>query len=170
MSGNTYYNYINNQLNKTVSTSYKPAIDLRKNKTNYSYGGGVSVTFTKNVTSLQQVNNNTRTYNADFNLYTKLPFNFYVGTDGSYEFTGKNQVFKQDFSKFILKAYFGKKFLKEETLKVAITGNDLLDQNTGYSRNGNTDAFTEQRNNVIRRYFLLSVTWDFSKFGTLKKQ
>jgi hypothetical protein len=170
MSGNTYYNYINNQLNKTVSTSYKPAIDLRKNKTNYSYSAGVSVTFTKNATSLQQVNNNTKTYNADFSLYTKLPFNFYIGTDGNYEFTAKNQVFKQDFSKFILKAYFGKKFLKEETLKVAITGNDLLDQNTGYSRNGNTDAFTEQRNNVIRRYFLLSITWDFSKFGTLKKQ
>jgi hypothetical protein len=170
MSGNTYYNYINNQLNKTVSTSYKPAFDLRKNKTNYSYGGGFSVTFTKNVTSLQQVNNNTRTYNADFNLYTKLPFNFYIGTDGNYEFTGKNQVFKQDFSKFILKAYFGKKFLKEETLKISITGNDLLDQNTGYSRTGNTDAFTEQRNNVIRRYFMFSVSWDFSKFGILKKQ
>jgi hypothetical protein len=170
LSGNTYYNYINHLLNKTVSTSYKPAINLQKNKTDYSYGVGVSATFTINSTSLQQLNNNTRTYSGDFNGYTKLPFNFYIGVNGNYDFTGKNRVFTQDFSKFILKAYFGKKFLKEENLKIAVTGNDLLNQNTGYSRNGSTDSFTERRDLVIRRYFMFSVTWDFSKFGTLKKQ
>jgi hypothetical protein len=165
VNGSTYYNYINNQLNRTRSVTYNPGVSINQNRTNYSYYFDVGMNYTANNTTLQNINNNTRGYFAHLNLFTKLPFNFFVGDECSYEFTGKNQVFADDFQRVLLKVYLGKNFLKDETLKVTVTGNDLFNQNTGYSRSGTQDSFTEERHNTIRRYFMLSVTWDFSKFG-----
>jgi hypothetical protein len=165
VNGSTYYSYINNQLNTTKSTTYNPYISLSDGKPGYNYYVDMGVNYTVNSSSLQAVNNNTLGYFAHLNLFTKLPFNFYIGDEASYEFTAKNQVFADDFHRVLLKVYLGKNFLKEETLKVTLSGNDLFNQNTGYSRTGTQDNFVEERHNTIRRYFMLMVTWDFSKFG-----
>lgn len=164
MSGNTSYNYVNGQLSKNRSVTYNPGIDLEKNASTFGYGLSASYTYTTNAANLQNAANNTKGYNTSFNFNTKLPFNFFIGSEGNYEFRGANQVFHQNFSKFLLKAWFGKTFLKEENLKIAVTGNDLLNQNTGYSRSGDSNSFSESRNEVIRRYFIFSITWDFTKF------
>ncbi|MFD2864819.1 TonB-dependent receptor [Mucilaginibacter antarcticus] len=165
VNGSTNYNYVNNQLNRVRSITYSPGARVSKSKQNYSYSFGFNFNYTANASSQQQVNNNTRGFTSNLSLYTKLPFNFYIGTDGSYEFTAKNQVFTDDFHRVLLKANFGKNFLADESLKVSITGYDLFNQNTGYRRSGTADNFTESRNNTIMRYFMLSVSWDFSKFS-----
>ncbi|MES2484663.1 MAG: hypothetical protein V4581_01765, partial [Bacteroidota bacterium] len=165
VEGSTNYNYVNANLNKVRSITYSPGVTIGKSRGNYSYNLGFRYNYTSNSSSQQNVNNNTRGITSNLNLYTKLPLNFFIGTDGTYEFTGKNQIFKDDFHRVLLKAYFGKNFLADESLKVSVTGNDLFNQNTGYRRTGNLDVFTETRNNTIMRYFMLSVSWDFSKFS-----
>jgi hypothetical protein len=170
ISRNSYYSYVNNSLLNNKTTVYSPEINVWKNKVNYSYYFNIGYTITDNQTNLQ-VDNNMRRFFSDLGVFTKLPLNFFIGSDVNYEFTGKNQVFTRNFERMILKAYFGKNFLKDESLKLSVTGNDLLNQNTGYSRNVSTSMFTEQRNNTIRRNLMFSVSWDFSKFGkSLKKQ
>lgn len=170
VSKNSYYTYVNNSLLNNKTTVYSPEINVWKNKVNYSYYFNIGYNITANETNIQ-VDNNTRRFFSDVGFFTKLPLKLFIGSDVNYEFTGKNQVFNRDFERMILKAYFGKNFLKNESLKVSVTGNDLLNQNTGYSRNVSTSIFKEQRNNTIRRNIMLSVIWDFSKFGkSLQKQ
>jgi hypothetical protein len=167
----SYYSYVNNSLLNNKTTTYSPVINVWKNKVNYSYYFNIGYDITVNETNLQQIDNNTSRFFSDIGFFTKLPLNFFIGSDVNYEFTGKNQVFNRDFERMILKAYFGKNFLKNENLKLSVTGNDLLNQNTGYSRNVSTSMFTEQRNNTIRRNLMFSLSWDFSKFGkSLQKQ
>ena len=170
VSRNSYYSYVNNNLLNNKTTVYSPEINVWKNKVNYSYYFNIGYNITANETNIQ-VDNNTRRFFSDIGFFTKLPLNFFIGSDVNYEFTGKNQVFDRNFERMILKAYFGKNFLKDESLKLSVTGNDLLNQNTGYSRNVSTSMFSEQRNNTIRRNLMFSISWDFSKFGkSLQKQ
>jgi hypothetical protein len=170
VTGNTSYSYVNNSLSETHNISYNPGINAHIGKATFWYSLLLSGTFTQNHNNLQPIPNNSKGYEIRFEQYTKLPLGFFVGSEGQYDYTAPNQVFPTAFSRFLVKAYFGKNFLKEENLKVAITGNDLLNQNSGYSRNGTSDNFTESRNNVIRRFFMFSVTWDFSKFGKAADQ
>ncbi|MES2807486.1 MAG: outer membrane beta-barrel protein [Bacteroidota bacterium] len=164
VNGSTFYNYINGQLNTTKSVNYRPSISVSKSADKYNYSFSVGFNYTANSTSIQQINNNSRGISSSLNLFTKLPFGFYIGEECNYEFTGKNQVFADDFHRVLLRAYMGRNFF-DENLKVSVSGSDLFNQNTGYSRNGLQGSFTEERFNTIRRFVMLSVTWDFSKFS-----
>jgi hypothetical protein len=164
---NSSYNFINNQLSANHSMNYQVDLPIKLGAKDYSYSLDINASLAKNQANLLQAANDTKGYEIRFSQYNKLPFNFFIGTDGQYDYTAPNNIFPTAFSRFLLKAYFGKKFLKEENLKITLTGSDLLNQNTGYSRTGTSDNFTESRNLVIKRFFLLSLTWDFSKFGTL---
>ena len=169
--GSTYFNFVNEQLSKVKSVEYTPMLELEKNKTNYNYRLSIGPNYVVNTSSLQKINNNNKGFFTTVSYYTKLPFNFFMGSDLNYRFTGKSQAFDRNFEQLIINSYIGKIFLKNEGLKLTIKGNDLLNQNTGYYRNGNADRFTESRNNTIKRYFMFSATWDFSKFGkSLQKQ
>lgn len=58
-----------------------------------------------------------------------------------------------------------KTFLKGDNLKLSLTGTNLFNQqqvNRSSSGTGTTQSFT----NNLGRYFMLTVTWDFTKFGT----
>jgi len=165
ISGNTSYNLINNQLSTNHNINYAVNLPVSLGAVNYSYSVNLNASITKNQANLTQLANDYKSYELDFHQYNKLPFNFFIGTDGDYTYNAPNRVFPTAFKKFLLKAYFGKAFLKEENLKITLTGTDLLNQNTGYSRSNTSDSYTESRDMVIKRFFLLSVTWDFSKFG-----
>ena len=65
----------------------------------------------------------------------------------------------------MLSATLSKTFFKGDNLKVSIVGNNLFNQNQNY-RGINPSGFTQNTYNSIQRYFMLNVTWDFSKFGT----
>jgi len=162
---NTAFNYVNKQLNESRTTTYTPAIYISQNKVTYSLYFNIGPTYTVNTTSLQQLNNNSHGFFSNAGFYTKLPLNFFIGSAANYNYNARNQVFDHDFKRLLLKSFIGKSFLKDEGLKLSITGNDLLNQNTGYNRTGSADSYSEERNTTIRRYFMFSVTWDFSKFG-----
>ncbi|HMI02205.1 MAG TPA: TonB-dependent receptor [Pedobacter sp.] len=171
INGSTYFNYVNNKLNKISNVEYKPQVDIAKNKTTYSYGFSIGPNYTASSSSLQSVDNNTKGFFSSFNFYTKLPYNFFIGSDLNYKYNAKNKVFDRSFEQLLVNSYIGKSFLKEENLKLTLRGNDLLNQNTGYRRDSSTSGFIESRNTTIKRYFIFSLTWDYTKFGkSLQKQ
>ena len=43
--------------------------------------------------------------------------------------------------------------------------NDILNQNIGFDRNINDNFISERTYNTMRRYFMLSFIWNFSKNG-----
>jgi len=165
-NGNTYYNLTNDTLNKTKSYNYSGSIRLSKYKEK-KYDAWISAgpTYTINSSSLTpEINNNGRGFNANggFNIY--LPGKFQIGSDGNYTYNAPTKSFPQDFKRFLLNANVSRTFMKD-ALKATISGNDLLNQNTGYNRTGSANVLTQERYTTIRRYFMFSLTWDFNKVG-----
>ncbi|MGF7041219.1 outer membrane beta-barrel protein [Mucilaginibacter lappiensis] len=166
-NGNTFYNLTNNLLNETKSYTYTAQLRFSVYKQKkYDFWTSAGPTYTVNSSSLQQqVNNNGRGFNAygGFNIY--LPGKFQISSDANYQYNAATQAFSEDFKRTTLNANISKSFLKDESLKLSISGNDLLNQNTGYSRTGSTNFLTQERYTTIRRYFMLSLVWDFNHMG-----
>lgn len=163
----TRYNMVNNEVNKTTSNSYRGNLSLRKYKEKkYSADISGGPNYNTSQSSLQKQNNNNGwgfNGRAGFNIY--LPGKIEIGTDGNYEYRGKTQTFNQTFERFLWNASITKKFFKSENLKLAVAGNDLLNQNTGFDRNAYSNMITQNSYTTIKRYFMCSLTWDFNKMG-----
>ncbi len=166
-NGNTYYNLSNSKLNKTTSYTYSANLNLSKYKRDkYDVYASAGPTYTLNSSSLlPNVNNNGSGFNANggFNLY--LPAHFSIGSDCSYQYNAKTQSFPEDFKRTILNANIAKAFMKDQSLKITLSGNDLLNQNKGYNRSGSAGILTQERYTAIRQYFMIGVSWDFNHVG-----
>jgi hypothetical protein len=55
--------------------------------------------------------------------------------------------------------------LKDNKLEIKFGIYDILDQNKGYQRSFSSYNFTETYNQTLRRFWLLTVTWNLSKNG-----
>lgn len=166
-NGNMYYNLTNDNLNETKSYNYSSRLSLSKYKEKkYDFSVNFGPSYNTSESSLQpEFNNNGWGMSGDagFNIY--LPGKIQIGSDGSYTYTQATQSFDENFERFILNAYITKKFFKEENLRFTISGNDLLNQNVGFNRNAFNNTINQSSYTTIRRYFMFSVTWEFSKMG-----
>jgi hypothetical protein len=165
--GSKNYIYTNGVLNSSTTASYHGALNINKyvkDKYNFYISAGPNYTISKS--SLQtQVNNNGGGFNASANAGVYLPWKIELHSDIDYTYTAKTATFANDFRKTILNARLSKAFFKDRTLSMAISGNDLLNQNTGFSRYAYGNMVTQSTNTTIQRYFLFSVTWDFNVMG-----
>jgi hypothetical protein len=83
-----------------------------------------------------------------------MSYNHYVGT---------NDVSENN--NLILNLGLGVMFLKDKRAELKISGYDLLNQNNAYSQNV-TSAYVERvYSNVLKRYFLLSFTYNIKSFN-----
>ncbi|MBC8988097.1 hypothetical protein H9X96_20275 [Pedobacter sp. N36a] len=76
---------------------------------------------------------------------------------------GKTAIFEEGLSRMILNASISKVFCKENALKISLSGSDLLNQNVGFTRNTSGNLISQQRFTVIKRYFMLALTYDLNK-------
>jgi hypothetical protein len=171
-NGNTYYNLVNDQLNETQSYTFNPRVNFNKykeKKIELYISGGPTYTISKS--SLQpNINNNGAGFRANGGLTIYLPGKFQIGTNDDYEYTAKTESFDSDFSKLLINAFIIKTFLKNDALKFTIWGNDLLNQNVGFSRTANSNMIIQNSYTTIRRYVMFSIDYDFTKMaiGTKK--
>jgi hypothetical protein len=94
-----------------------------------------------------------------------LPGKFQVRCDVDYQYNAPTKTFDQDFRRTILNANITKTFFKGDNLKLTISGNDLLNQNVGFTRSATSNVITQDRYTTIKRYFMFSIVWDFNKMG-----
>jgi hypothetical protein len=172
-NGNTYYNLVNDELNMTKSYTFNPRINFQKYKEKkielYLAAGP---TYTISQSSLQpNINNNGAGFKADGNITIYLPGKFQIGADNDYEYTAKTESFNTDFSKLLINAFIIKTFLKNDNLKFTIWGNDLLNQNVGFSRTANANMIVQNNYTTIKRYIMFTIDYDFTSMhaGTAKK-
>ncbi|MDE1193324.1 MAG: outer membrane beta-barrel family protein [Arachidicoccus sp.] len=162
INGSRYANYINQQQNTTTSNSYTFGFRLSKYKEKkYDLSFRASINYNSNNSTLQsQIDNNSWSYllHPDFDFF--LPAKFQLHTDGDYNWQQKTQSFAAR-SQFIWNGWFGKKFFKKENLLLKFSANDILNQNNGFSRN----AYTQSITSTIKRYYMFSIVWDFSKMN-----
>lgn len=169
-NGSTSYNYINNAISKNTRSSYDINFNINKSKEKkyevYAYFGP---SYSIQKSSLQQAaNNNGWSFNANTNFKIFLPGKVEISSELMYESAAKTQSFDKNFERVVLNSSISKKFLKSENLKMTLSGNDLFNQNVGFSRYADENMLTQTSYVTIKRYFMYSITWDFNKMGGIK--
>lgn len=171
MNGNVTYNMVSSEMKTELNTgksySYSGGLNLSKYKEKkYSLwiSGGPSYNIISS--SLQtRTNNKGLGFQGEGGGNVTLPGKIEIGTDGNYQYTAKTQTFNEDLSRFIWNANISRKFFKGENLKLVLSGNDLLNQNVGFSRYANNNMITQNSYTTIQRFFMCSLVWDFNKMG-----
>jgi len=91
--------------------------------------------------------------------------NFEIRSTINTQIRQKDPRFTQDNNFTTWNASVTKRFFKDNKLELNLGVFDILDQNKGYQRNFNSYSFTEQYYTTLRRYWLLTLTWNISKNG-----
>jgi hypothetical protein len=165
--GNSYYNYINQELNRTVSNNYALGLRIVKyEQKKYEFYFTFGPSYNINQSSLQKtLNSNGWGINSNTSVSIFLPGKIQVSANGEYRYQQKTATFNEDFERWIINSSVQKKFMKNENLVLSVSGNDLLNQNTGFRRNAYGNTISQSSFTTIKRYFLLSLSWDFNKMG-----
>lgn len=171
-SGRTF-NYVNDFVNKLNYGMYSVGFFGAKNKSNkYDLNLGTSVSYNANLVTGNEetVHNNFFSYSikpsAKFYLFKKLE----IFSDAEYLWQEKTSVFPNNFDRLIWNAKISGNLLRNSQLTFSLACNDLLNSNTGFSRNASNSFFIENRYLTIRRYIMLSASWNFTKFKKVKTQ
>lgn len=61
-----------------------------------------------------------------------------------------------------MNGYVSKKLLKDKSLEVQVFVNDILNKNNGVYRYQNGTSFIQTSNDVLRRYGMLKVIYNFT--------
>ena len=178
VSGSNSYNYITTpplnirELNKTENYNYSGGLNISKYKEKkYNFWVSFGPSYNVSKASVQKTGNSSGWgLNGNASTTVQLPGKFEITTDGAYQFNGKTQTFDENFERFIWNASLAKKFFKAENLKVSISGNDLLNQNVGFSRSAYNGNISQNSYTTIQRYFMFNVSWDFNKMGGSTKK
>lgn len=190
-NGKTFITYglpiglIKSNLNLNAGFTYTktPALinDQLNLSNNYEFSGGVvigsniseQVDFTLSYTGNYNIAQNSLQSQNDYTYYnqiTSLKLNWLTlkdrlvfNTDINHSlYTGMTDGFNQSF--FLWNAYVGYKFLKDRSLEAKISAFDLLNQNTSVSRSVTDTYIEDSYNNVLNRYFMLTLTYTIRNF------
>jgi len=160
--------------NRDVSLVYKQknithrwlltqSLGFNYNKNKFDMGLTAGLTYNNARYTLQENLNTeyfTQTYSADFSYTFKK--NIMVSTDFDLLVnSGRADGFNQTIPMW--NAGLSKQFLKNKAAEVKFTVYDILNQNKAITRNIGENYFEDNRTNVIRRFFLLSLTYNINR-------
>ncbi|MEO7307757.1 MAG: TonB-dependent receptor [Ferruginibacter sp.] len=63
-----------------------------------------------------------------------------------------------------------KRYIYKELLEASFSVNDILNENRGYDRTFNDYRYTETYYTTLKRFWMVTLTWNFAKKGTSKPQ
>ncbi|MCF8254244.1 MAG: TonB-dependent receptor family protein, partial [Bacteroidia bacterium] len=158
-------NFINGLSNTNYNTRINYDIDLYYEKeevfeVNFSPG----INYSKSKTSLRPDATTEffiYSFYSSINVYLPKKFEWFI--DGQWNIGKQTDVFTKNNNNVLISAFVSRKFLKGENLIAKIGVEDLLNQNIGFSRNANSNYINENTYLVLRRYFLFSLTYEFTK-------
>ena len=105
----------------------------------------------------------TQEYYAEIGL--ELPFKFRLESDATYTINSqRSEGYNINF--LIINAELSKRFLKTENLILSLMGNDILNQNVIAQRLVQDNVITDNKTEIISRYFLLKLTLKFNNTKT----
>lgn len=164
-NGSIIHNISNDHLNKMVQKNSQLTVTMTKDKVNsYNIWATVGTNYNENSSSLtSNINNRYWGTVAMAQGTVFLPFKFQLNLGFDYSHIPKTDAFSTNFDRFLLNGWVGKKLLKDETLMLKFTANDILNKNIGFSRSNYNNYVTQVTYSTIARYFLLSAIWDFNK-------
>ncbi len=158
--------FLDSQKSINTNVSYGFNAGLRKdkeNKYNFSINTNMSWVRAKNSINASSSRNYWQLgFNADGEV--TLPKKFRIGTDINFKAKQKDPNFPANNNYTIWNASLKKNIFKE-VLEASVSVNDILNQNRGYERNFNDYRYTETYYNTLKRFWMVTLTWNFSKNG-----
>jgi hypothetical protein len=154
--------------NNTRSGTYSGGVYLSKSKEKkYELNLSSSVAYTLSQSSINSgISTHYFTYQINPSLDIFLPLHFQIHGEGDIQLRQKTIAFPSNNNVVQLNGWVGKKFLKNNNLLLKAAVNDLLNQNTGFNRSVNSNFISQNTYSTIKRYFMFSVVWNFTKPGT----
>jgi hypothetical protein len=192
----TFFNYsfsikkLRSTLNINASANYNNVPALINNKTNYSnttntslglvLSSNVSENLDFTLSSTPSYNYVSNTLQSDLNStyynqssrakVTWSPWKFLqlqVEYNNTY-YSGLTGSFNQNIN--LLNASVAYKFLKNQNAELRLFAFDLLEQNNSITRTTTETYIEDSQTNILRRYFMLSFTYNFKKYSETKKK
>jgi hypothetical protein len=159
--------FINQVKNSTKTKSYGIRLSLSKyvqNKYNFHFAPSFS-----RIHSEGTVNKNANAQYWQFETWgngtVSLPKNFEFNSYINVQIREKDPRFTRNNNYTTWSASVVKRMLKNNALEIKLGVYDILDQNRGYQRNFRSYSFTETFYTTLRRFWLLTLTWNLSKNG-----
>ncbi len=156
-----FADFINSQRSYSKSLSTGINVDLSKSKENkydFSISNGFSFNTNTNAqtNAVNQFKSNQLTFNAT--IYYKKTWSII----NEYQFYTREKIYSEtrDLHTHIWNIQLQKTFRNNE-FTVFGKVRDLLNQNIGIDRNYYGNTFTEERNQRLKRYFMIGFSWDF---------
>lgn len=157
-------NFVNGRKNETISKNYSFGAWMYKYKEKkYNFQLGLDAAYNYGKSSIRPdvvTKYWTATPNADISI--TLPKDFEIGTQGNYSWRQKTDVFNVN-NAFIWDAGITKKIMKKQDMKIGFEFHDILNQNIGFRRDVSSNYISERTYDVIKRYWLLTFSWNFNK-------
>ena len=152
------------QVSINTNTRYTLDFDVNKQKENkYEISLSVAPGFTKAKSSVNTTANASyRTISLSANGNVTILKHFELSSDISYEAKQKDPRFPADNNYTKWNAGLKRKFFKDD-FEAGIYVYDILNQNRGYDRTFTDYRYTETYYNTLKRYGLITVTWNFNK-------
>lgn len=170
VSGSKFFNYVNNELNATSSLNAGPSLNLNKYDEKGQFYLSFGPQYTSQEASIQKrINNKGWGYQGYLNFQRKLPKKITIDANSQYSYQPSSAAFDNSFEQLLINATLTKAFFKEEKFKVALSANDILNQNKGFRRTATGNSIIQTSYNNISRYFMFSLIWDFNKMGGTPK-
>jgi len=159
--------YSNNLENRTLTNTYELGLGFSRFVSGkYDVSLNFKEFYNKSKFSLQPEDPvNYWSSNARFYLEIYPTRRFLIHTECLYNFQQRSRAFTNSLHQYIVNAWVGEKMLPGENLTVKISVNDLFDQNLGFSRTSQNNILSQNIQTTIRRYFMLSLIWNFIKTG-----
>ncbi|MEP6617076.1 MAG: outer membrane beta-barrel protein [Ginsengibacter sp.] len=161
--GNQFVNEITNTIN---TTTVGPEIKLDMNPTekiNISLGASLTYSNTSySVKTLPRAKYLTQEYSTEAGIQAGK--GFFFSTDLTYRV---NNQYSTGFSSKIplWNTVLSKQVLRFNRGELKFSANDILNRNTSLSRNASQNFIEDSRVNSLRRYFLLSFSYNLTKTG-----
>lgn len=158
-------NFFNGAENLVKSNNYTLSYEVkRETKTGFNFSTKFNPQYRQMTSNLSpDQNNNGFLFTSTGSLEYFFSSSFKVYTNYDYSYEAPTEAFDQKIERFLVHPGISKKFLKNESLMLDFTINDVLNQNIGYSRMQSNSIFTQRRFDTIRRYYMLKLSWDFNK-------
>ena len=163
---NRSVNFINDDRNKTSILSLMPRINFSYSyKEIFDISAGARVSYNNARYSLQpSLNNNYWRQVYEMEATVNLPAGFSLNSDISYTaYTGRSNGFNSRIA--LWNASVSKQVFKSKKGEIKFSAFDLLNQNRGVDRNGNTTFVEDIQYKTLQRYFTLGFTYSLQKAG-----
>jgi hypothetical protein len=159
------FNFIDNLKNENRNYSYTvgPTIGYDKEK---KWSFRIETRFTRNISKSSLRPELVTKYwmqehYADLNVY--LPWKLEIHTDAGFNFREKTSAFDKSTNNIRWNARIDRKILKKDVARIRFSAFDILDQNIDFNRSTNNNFYSERNYDTMRRYFMLSLIWNFNK-------